>query len=65
VRILLALAQDEKLDELVRCDAAEALGRLGKKSPQVAEALLKLSSDANANVRDAAYCALKEVLGVE
>jgi hypothetical protein len=64
VRILLALAQDEKLDELVRRDAAFALGKLEKKSPRVAEALLKLSGDANANVRDAAYCALKEVLGV-
>ena len=64
VRILLALAQDEILDELVRRDAAFALGRLGKKSPRVAEALLELANDEDAEIRDAAYCALKEVLGV-
>jgi HEAT repeat protein len=64
VRILLALAQDKKLDELVRCDAAFALGKLEKKSPQAAEALLELANDEDAEIRDDAYCALKEVLGV-
>ncbi len=63
VRILLALAQDEKVDEWVRRTAAEALGKLGKKSPQVALALLKLASDEDADVRNAAYRALKEAVG--
>jgi len=63
VRILLALAQDEKVNADVRRAAAAALGALGKKLPQVALALLKLASDRNAHVRDAAYRALKEVVG--
>jgi uncharacterized protein (UPF0147 family) len=60
---LLALAQDEKVWEDVRVAAAEALGNVGKKLPQVALALLKLAGDKDADVRDAAYRALKEVVG--
>ena len=64
VQILLALALDEKVDKYVRRDAAFALGKLEKKSPRVAEALLELASDANIFIRNIAYCALKEMLGV-
>jgi HEAT repeat protein len=63
VRILLALAQDKKVRWQVRLDAVEALGKLGKKLPQVALALLKLANDKDYRVRNAAYRALKEVVG--
>jgi len=49
--------------EDVRRAAAEAVGKVGKKLPQVALALLKLAGDKDADVRDAAYRALKEVVG--
>ncbi|MBM3129709.1 MAG: DUF4062 domain-containing protein [Chloroflexi bacterium] len=63
VRLLLVLAQDEQVAEYVRSDAAQALGQLGKKKPHVALALLELASDKEDIVRDAAYRALKEVVG--
>jgi len=61
VRVLLALAQDAQVGAYVRSAAAQALGHLGQKNPRVALGLLKLPKDRH--VADAAYDALKQVVG--
>ena len=63
VRLLLALVQDEKVGWGVRRDAAQALDQLGKIEQRVELGLLELASGGNSEVRNAAYDALKEVVG--
>ncbi len=52
-----------KADHWVRKGMVEALGKLRKKQPHVAFALLKLAREKDDLVQDAAYNALKEVAG--